>query len=74
MQRFFKHIFAYYDTPLPIGSYEIIKRLQLWLKNAQCGHKEGPKIPNFFGEITIKAGLPKYIHKPLLSQNTVHFT
>ena len=40
MERFVDHIFAYYDSPLPIGSYEIIKRLQMWLKNSQCGHKE----------------------------------
>ena len=48
MQRFFDHIFAYYDLPLPIGSDEIIKRLQMWLNNPQCGHKEGQKFPNFW--------------------------
>ena len=51
MQRFF----AYYDSLLPIGSYEIIKRLQMWLNNPQCGHKEEEKFPYFFSEITIKA-------------------
>ena len=38
MQRFFDHIFAYYDFPLPIGSDEIITRLQMWLNNPQRGH------------------------------------
>ena len=41
MQRFFNHIFYYYDSSLPIGSDEIIKRLQMWLNNPICGHKEG---------------------------------
>ena len=48
MQRFFDHIFAYYDSPLPIGSDEIIKRLQMWLNNPHCGHKEGQKFPKFW--------------------------
>ena len=39
MQNFFDHIFAYYDFLLPIGSYEITKRLQMCLNNPQCGHK-----------------------------------
>ena len=39
--------FAYYDSPLHIGSKEIAKRLQMWLNNPQCGHKERGKIPNF---------------------------
>ena len=41
MQRFFDHIGAYYDSSLPIGSDEIIKRLQMWLNNPQFGHTEG---------------------------------
>ena len=45
IQRFFYHIFAYYDSPLHIGSDEIIKRLQMWLNNPQCEHKEGQKFP-----------------------------
>ena len=53
----FYHIFADYDSLLPIGSDEITKRLQMWLNNAQCGHKEGVKFP-FFCEITIKASAP----------------
>ena len=36
--------FAYYDSPLPIGSDELIERLQMWLNNPQCGHKEGHKL------------------------------
>ena len=48
MQRFFDHIFAYYDSLLPIGSDEITKRPQMWLNNPQCGHKEGGKFPFFF--------------------------
>ena len=48
MQRFFDHIFSYYDSPLPIGSDEIIKRLQMWLNNSKCGHKEGQKFPIFW--------------------------
>ena len=47
MQRFVDDIFAYYDSPLPIGSDEIIKRLQMWWNNPQCGHKEGQKFPIF---------------------------
>ena len=48
--------FAYYYSPLPIGSYEIIKRLQIGLNNQQFGHKEGQNF-QFFGE-TIKASPP----------------
>ena len=59
MQRFFDHIFAYYDSLLPIGSDENTKRLQMWLNNRQCGHKEQEKFL-FFGEITIKASPPIY--------------
>ena len=36
MWDFLNHIFAYYNLPLPIGSDEIIKRLQMWLNNPQC--------------------------------------
>ena len=54
MHRFVDHIFSNYDSLLPRGSDVIIKRLQIWLKNPEYGHKEGQKIP-FFGEITIKA-------------------
>ena len=43
MQTFFDHIFAYHDSPLPIGSDKIIKRLKMWLNNSQCGHKEVQK-------------------------------
>ena len=45
MQRIFDHIFAYYDSLLPIGSNEITKRLEMWFNNPQCGHKEGEKFP-----------------------------
>ena len=49
MRDFIKnHIVAYNDLLLTIGSDEIIKRLQRWLNNPQCGHKEGQKFP-FFG-------------------------
>ena len=48
MQRFFDHIFAYYDSLLPIGSDEIIKRLQMWLNNPQSGHNEGQKFLIFW--------------------------
>ena len=41
MQRFVDHIFAYYESLLPMGSDEITKRLQMGLNNPQCGHKEG---------------------------------
>ena len=51
--------FAYYDSLLPIGSDEIIKRPNIWLNNPQCGHKEGQKFP-IFVEITIKANPPIY--------------
>ena len=47
MQRCFDHIFAYYDLLLPIGSDEIIEKLQIWLNNPQCGHQKGPKFSNF---------------------------
>ena len=57
MQKFVDHIFAYYDSPLLIGSDEIIKRLQLWLNNPQCGHKKS-QTNQFFAEITIKASNP----------------
>ena len=40
MQLFFDYILAYYNLPLPIGSDEIIKRLQMRLNSSQCGHKE----------------------------------
>ena len=65
MQIYFDHNFTYYDSLLPIGSEEITKRLQLWLNNHQCGHKEGQKLP-FFGEITTKASPPinKYEYRP----------
>ena len=46
--QIFYHIFAYYDSPLPIGADEIIKRLQMWLNNPQCGHKEGQTFPIFW--------------------------
>ena len=45
MQRFFDHIFASYDSLLPIGSDEITERLQMLLNNPQCGHKEVEKFP-----------------------------
>ena len=48
LSEFFDHIFAYYDSLLPIGSYEIIKRLQMWLNNPQCGHTKGQKFPVFW--------------------------
>ena len=48
MQRFVDHILAYYDSTLPIGLDEINKRLQIRLKNPQCGHKEGQKFPIFW--------------------------
>ena len=48
MQSFFAHIFAYHDSLLPIGSDEITKRLQVWLNNPQCGHKEGGKFQIFW--------------------------
>ena len=36
LQRFFSLIFfAYYDSPPPIGSDKVIKRLQMWLNNPQ---------------------------------------
>ena len=45
MQRFFDHIFAYYNSLLP--SDEITERLKMWMNNPQCGHKEGGEIPTF---------------------------
>ena len=57
MQRFFDHIFAYYDLLLPVGSDEIIKRLQMWSTKPQSGHKEGQKFP-ILGEKTIKVSPP----------------
>ena len=33
MQRFVDHIFAYFDSLLPIGSDELNKRPQMWLNN-----------------------------------------
>ena len=45
MQRIVDHIFAYYDSPLPIGSDEVNKKLQMRLKNPQYGHKEEQKFP-----------------------------
>ena len=51
MQRFFDHIFAYYDLLLPIGSDESTKRLQTWWNNPQCGHKEGKTFPNFWWQV-----------------------
>jgi hypothetical protein len=45
--KIFYHIFAYYDLPLLTGSDEIIKRLQMWLNNPQCGHKKGQKFQIF---------------------------
>ena len=67
MQRFVDNFYPYYDLPLPIGSDEIIQKLQMWLNDPQCGHKEGQKFPifkasarmqDFFYEITIKASPP----------------
>ena len=48
MQRLCDHILAYPESLLPIGSDEIIKRLQMWLNNSQSGHKEGQKFPSFW--------------------------
>ena len=62
MERFFDHIFAYNDSLIPIGSDEIIKKLQVWWNNPQWGHKKG-KNSQFFGEITIKASPPIYIYQ-----------
>ena len=50
MQKSFDHIFADFDSPLPIDSDEIITRLQMWFNSPQSGHEEGQKLP-FFGEI-----------------------
>ena len=55
--KFFYHTFAYYESLLTIGSYEITKRLQMRLNNPQCGNKKGAKFP-IFGEITIKQVIP----------------
>ena len=70
MQRFFDNIFAYDDLLLPIGSDEITKRLQMWLNNPQCGHKEGEKFP-FFGESTIMASPPIWLS--CSDSQTVHY-
>ena len=43
MQRFVDHTFLYYGSPLHIGLYEFIKRLQMWLNNPQCGYREEQK-------------------------------
>ena len=43
-----------------IGSYKIIRRLQMWLNNPQSGLKEGQTFPFFFGEIPIKVSSPIY--------------
>ena len=40
MERFSDNIFAYYDLPLPMGSDEIIKKLQMWLNNPWRGQKK----------------------------------
>ena len=48
MQNIFVHIFANYDSLLPIGSDEITKRLQMWLNNPQCRQKEGQEFPIFW--------------------------
>ena len=47
MQRFVDHIFAYYESFLPIGSDEIPHRVQMWLNNHQYGLKEGEQFPIF---------------------------
>ena len=47
MQKILDHIFAYYDSLLPIGSDEITKRLQVWLKNPHYWNKEGEKFTIF---------------------------
>ena len=44
----FDNIFAYYDSLLPLGSDEIIKRIEMLLNNPHCGHKEGQKLPFFW--------------------------
>ena len=62
MQRFFDHIFLYYDLLLPKGSDEITKRLQMLLNNPKYGRKKAKK-SHFFGEITIKASPPIYMKK-----------
>jgi hypothetical protein len=48
MQRFFDHIFAYYDSLLAIGLDETTKRHKMWLNNPQCGHKERQTFPIFW--------------------------
>ena len=60
-KTFWSFFFAYSDLLLPIGSDEITTRLQMWLNNPRCGHKQGGKFPIFFNEITIKASPPIYI-------------
>ena len=42
------HIFAYCDLPLPTGSGEIFKRLQMRFNNPQYEHKEWQNFPNFW--------------------------
>ena len=48
MQSFFDNIVAYYDPLLHMSSDDVIKRLQVWLNNQQCGHKCGQEIPIFW--------------------------
>ena len=48
MQRFIYNIFAYHDSPLPIGSDKIKKRLLMGLNIPQCGHKEEQIFPIFW--------------------------
>ena len=38
----------YVCSPLPIGSDEINKRLQMCFNIPQCGHKEGQTFPIFW--------------------------
>ena len=46
--QIFYHVFAFYDLRLPIGSDEIIKRLQLLLNNPQCGQRKTQTITIFW--------------------------
>ena len=48
MQQIVDHIIAYYDSPLLIGSDEIIKRLQMCLSSPQIIHKCLENISGFF--------------------------
>ena len=57
---FLNHVLAYYDSPLPIGSDETMKRLQIGLNNPHGGHKEGQQF-HISGEKPIKASPPIYI-------------